>query len=134
MSLAKLDLAARKMSGTQLAQSSRIGIPTVARRQLAGGEVDSRLMTVLTILAARYPVHIVAFGDSGPVTDVAPFRSVDLAGSNLKAMRAILLAQQFPFRVAHSTFLARAGQPVLHIDFAAPSTFGLLGSGAGNPG
>jgi hypothetical protein len=92
-------------------------------------------MTVLTILAARYPVHIVAFGDSGPVTDVAPFRSVDLAGSNLKAMRAILLAQQSPFRVAHSTFLApRAGQTVLHIDFAAPSTFGLLGSGAGNPG
>jgi hypothetical protein len=133
MSLAKLDLAARKMSGTQLAQSSRIVIPATARRQLAGGEVDSRLMTVLTVLAARYPVHIVAFGDSGPVADVAPFRSADLAGSNLTAMRARLLAQQWPWRVAHATFLSsRTGATVLHIDFAAPTTFGLLGSGAGN--
>lgn len=130
MSLAKADLAARKMSGTQLAQSPRIVIPAAARRQLAGGEVDSRLMTVLTGLAASYPVHIVAFGDSGPVTDVAPFRSAELAGSNLKAMRAILGAQQSPFRVAHATFLRlRAGQTVLRIDFTAPSTFGLLGSG-----
>lgn len=135
MSLAKADLAARKMSGTQLAQSSRIVTPAAARRQLAGGEVDSRLMTVLTVLAARYPVHIVAFGDSGPVTDVAPFRSVDLAGSNLTAMRARLLAQQSPWRVAHATFLpSRTGATVLHIDFAAPTTFGLLGSGAGNAG
>jgi hypothetical protein len=135
MSLAKLDLADRKMSGTQLAQSSRIVTPTAARRQLAGGEVDSRLMTVLTALAARYPVHIVAFGDSGPVTDVAPFRSADLAGSNLKAMRTLLLAQQSPFRVTQASFLPlHTGQPVLRIDFAAPSMFGLLGSGAGSAG
>jgi hypothetical protein len=130
MSMAKADLAARRMSGTQLAQSPRILIPAAARGQLAGGEVDSRLMTVLTGLAANYPVHIVAFGDSGPVTDVAPFRSAELAGSNLKAMRAILRVQQSPFRVAHATFLRlRAGQTVLRIDFTAPSTFGLLGSG-----
>jgi hypothetical protein len=135
MSLAKADLAARKMSGTQLAQSSRIVIPAAARRQLAGGEVDSRLMTVLTALAARYPVHIVAFGDSGPVTDVAPFRSADLAGSNLIAMRTLLLAQQSPFRVTQASFLPlHTGQPVLRIDFAAPSMFGLLGSGAGSAG
>ena len=43
--------------GRALAENSRIVTSAAARRELADGEVDSRLMTVITGLAASYPVH-----------------------------------------------------------------------------
>ena len=57
-----------------------------ARKELAAGEVDSRLMTVITGLAASHPVDIVAFGESGPDTAMAPFRSAELAETNMQEM------------------------------------------------
>ena len=135
MSQARADLAARKQSGTQLARSSRIVVSPVARRELASGEVDTRLMTVITGLAVPHAVDIVAFGDSGPSTAVAPFRSAELGGSHLRAMVSGLRAQRSPFRVTHLDFLRLpTGRTVLRIDFAAPSPFGLLGSDATNAG
>lgn len=128
MAQAQADLAARKLSGTELAQSSRIVVSGPARRELASGEVDSRLMTVMTGLAARHPLDIMAFGDAGPSADVAPFRSAELAGSNLKGMLSDVRGQQSPYRVTHATFARLGtGQTVLSIDFPAPTTFGLLG-------
>ena len=138
MSEVRADLALRKLSGTQLAQSSRIAVSTAAKRELASGAVDARLMTVITGLAAHYPVHVVAFGDSGPSAAVAPFRSAELSGSNVNSMLATLRKQQSgqsAFRVAHVGRLRlRTGQTVLRIAFAAPSPFGLLGSGIGTSG
>jgi hypothetical protein len=135
MSQAMADLAARKQSGTQLARSSRLVVSPMARRELASGEVDTRLMTVITGLAVPHAVDIVAFGDSGPNTAVAPFRSAELGGSHLRAMVSRLRAQRSPFRVTHLDFLRLpTGQTVLRIDFAAPSLFGLLGSDATNAG
>ena len=131
MSDMKQDLALRKMSGTQLAQSSRIVGSAKAKRQLASGEVDARLMTAITGLAAHYSVHVVAFGDGGPGADVAPFRSAELAGTNMNTMLAALRAQQSresQFRATHVGLLRlRSGQTVLRIAFDAPSPFGLLG-------
>jgi hypothetical protein len=135
LSQARADLAARKQSGTQLARSSRIVVSAVARRELASGQVDARLMTVITGLAVPHAVHIVSFGDSGPGTAVAPFRSAELGGSHLRAMLGILRAQRSPFRVTHLDFLRLpTGRTVLRIDFAAPSPFGLLGSGITSTG
>ena len=129
----RADLAARKMSGTALAGNSRIVTSAAARKELAAGDVDSRLMTVITGLAASHPVHIVSFGESGPDMAMAPFRSAELAESNMTKMVATVSAQQPPFRVAHmASVRLGTGQRVLHIDFAAPSPFGLLGSGDGN--
>ena len=135
MSQVKADLAARKMSGSALAENSRIVTSAAARRELADGEVDSRLMTVITGLAASHPVRIVSFGESGPDTAMAPFRSAELAETNMQKMLATVGGQQPPFRVAHmQSVRLSAGRPVLRIDFAAPSPFGLLGSGIGDGG
>ena len=101
MSLVKKDLAARKMSGSALAENSRIVTSAAARKELADGEVDSRLMTVITGLAASHPVRIVSFGESGPDTATAPFRSAELAETNMQKMLATVSGQQPPFRVAH---------------------------------
>ena len=131
----KADLAARKMSGSALAENSRIVTSAAARKELAAGEVDSRLMTMIADLAASHPVRIVSFGESGPDTATAPFRSAELAETNMRNMLATLSGQQTPFRVAHMASVRLAtGRPVLRIDFAAPSPFGLLGSGIGNGG
>jgi hypothetical protein len=130
MSLAKADLALRKTSGSQLAQNSRIAISAAARKELAAGEVDARLMTVIAALAASHPVDIVAFGDSGPDTATAPFRSAELAETNMHNMLAAVTAQEGTFRVAHmASVRLSTGRLVLRIDFDAPSPFGLLGSG-----
>jgi hypothetical protein len=129
-SQAQADLALRKSSGSELAQSSRIVISAAARKELAAGEVDARLMTVITGLAASRPVNIVAFGDSGPDTATAPFRSAELAETNMHNMRAAVTAEEGSFRVAHmASVRLSTGRLVLRIDFDAPSPFGLLGSG-----
>jgi hypothetical protein len=135
MSEVKSDLAARTMSGAALAGSTGIVSSATARGELAAGEVDSRLMTVITGLAASHPVDIVAFGESGPDTAMAPFRSVELAETNMREMMRTLTSQQPPFRVAHmSSVRLSSGRLVLRIDFTAPSLFGLLGAGAGTGG
>jgi len=132
ISQVKADLAARKMSGAELAQSSRIVASAEARKQLAAGEVDSRLMTVITGLAASHPIDIVAFGESGPDTATAPFRSAELAETNMQKMVTTIVGQRPPFRAAHMASLRLPnGRSVLRIDFAAPSLFGLLGSSTG---
>jgi len=130
MSQARSDLALRKSSGSELAHNSRIVISAAARKELAGGEVDARLMTVITGLAASHPVDIVAFGDSGPDTATAPFRSAELAETNMHNMMAAVTAMEGSFRVAHmESMRLSTGRLVLRIDFDAPSPFGLLGSG-----
>jgi hypothetical protein len=130
MSQVKLDLAARTMAGTALAGSNGIVASAAARKELAAGKVDSRLMTVLTGLAVSHPVHIVAFGDSGPDTAMAPFRSAELAETNMREMMATVSAQHSPFRAAHmASVRLSSGRRVLRIDFTAPSPFGLLGAG-----
>jgi hypothetical protein len=128
MSLVKSDLAARRMSGAELAGSPGIVSSATARKELAAGEVDSRLMTVITGLAVGHPVDIVAFGDSGPDTAVAPFRSAELAENNMQAMRRAVSIQPPPYRAAHMTSVRlSSGRLVLRIEFTAPSPFGLLG-------
>jgi hypothetical protein len=128
MSLAKLDLAARRMSGAELAGSTGIVSSAAARKELAAGEVDSRLMTVIAGLAVGHPVDIVAFGESGPDTAIAPFRSAELAETNMRAMMRTVSSQPPPYRVAHmASVRLSSGRLVLSIDFTAPSPFGLLG-------
>src|SRR6266496_1005524 len=74
------DIAARKAAGTQLLDNQRIIASAAARRQLAGGRVDPRLLVILASLAAQRPVSIVAFGDLAPgASPGIPLRSADLA-------------------------------------------------------
>jgi hypothetical protein len=135
MSTVKSDLGARRMSGAELADSTGIVSSAAARKELAAGEVDSRLMTVITFLAVGHPVNIVAFGESGPDTATAPFRSAELAENNMSEMVRTVRSQRPPYRAAHmASVRLSSGRLVLRIDFTAPSLFGLLGSGSGTGG
>ena len=92
-------------------------------------------MTVITFLAGGHPVDIVAFGDSGPDTATAPFRSAELAETNMPEMVRTVRSQPPPYRAAHmASVRLSSGRLVLRIDFTAPSPFGLLGAGAGTGG
>ena len=139
LSALSTDVLARKASGTQLLANQRIIVSAMARRQLVGGQVDSRLLAVIASLAAHQPVSIVAFGDLAPgATPGIPLRSADLAGTggrvgpspaaHMRAMIAFLHAQRDPYLAAHIQPLRLTGdRKLLRIEYAAPSTLGLLG-------
>jgi hypothetical protein len=55
----RADVRARKLAGTSLLYSPRITMSATARRQLAYGQIDSRLMMAIVGLAAERPVSIV---------------------------------------------------------------------------
>lgn len=125
------DLIARQASGTGLLESNRIVASAAARRQLAVGQVDSRLMITMAEMASVSPVDVVAFGDAAPGAGVgvAPLRSAELAGAPgyLQSMAAFLRAQRPPYLAAHIATARYRGKTVLSFEFAAPSPLGLLG-------
>ena len=139
ISALRTDMLARKASGTQLLDNRRIIVSATARRQLAHGQADSRLLVVIAGLAARWPVSVAAFGDLAPgASPGIPLRSADLApagatasagpAAHMRAMVAFLRAQRDPYLAAHIQTVPRAGgRNVLRIEFAAPSPPGLLG-------
>ncbi|HEY2313816.1 MAG TPA: hypothetical protein VGH96_09395, partial [Streptosporangiaceae bacterium] len=134
------DLSARKSSGAQLLRNSRITAGTVARAQLAAGVVDSRLLTTIAFLAGQHPVDIVGFGGAAAADPGVPLRIAYLAESDgatpassgsayLSALEAVLHAQSPPYvPLSFGNVQLPSGQPVLQVEFAAPSPFGLLQS------
>jgi hypothetical protein len=133
------DLQSRKQSGAGLANSPRITASATARRQLRAGQVDSRVLTVLTGLAVVHPLSVVGFGAPGPGAGAAsPLRSVELAWpsetagagrpGSVRAMMAFVNAQRGPFRPARTAVIRLAdGRAVVRVEFTAPSPLGLLG-------
>jgi hypothetical protein len=126
------DLAARRSGGAQLLHSQTIQVSTQAAGQLEAGQVDSRLLIMLAMLASQHPWQVVAFGGASPgvpQTD-APFRQVIIGGPDAKAVAAALAmvrAQRSPYAPAQAATVRLAGgQPGLRIDFAAPGPLGLL--------
>jgi len=141
-SAARADLLARKAAGAQLLRNARVGDSVTARRQLAAGAPDSRLLVTLAAVATLQPVYVVAFGDAARGASAGvPLRSAILTaggaapgtggGGYLRGIVAFLRAQRPPF-LAASVVAARLGngQPSLRIEFAAPSYPGLLGAGS----
>ena len=135
----RADVQARKSAGSSLLDNPRITMSATARRQLADGQVDSRLMVTIASLAADRPVSIVAFGDLPPgASPGVPVRSADLAPpagmagpertAELRWMSLFLHEQRAPYLAAHVRTLRLAvGQNGLRVDFAAPDPLGLLG-------
>jgi hypothetical protein len=133
------DLQARKAYGSALLNSGRVTASASARRQLAAGQVDARLLLSISNMAPSYPIYIVAFGDSGPGASAgSPLRSAELTQPDavprpttsvyMRAMFAVLRAQPSQFVPMHaSTARIAGGRIVLRIEFAAPSPLGLLG-------
>ncbi len=130
----RADEQARRSVGSQLLRNPRISAAPAARRELADGEVDSRLLITIATLAGQGPVSIAAFGDSGPgASPGMPLRLAELAsppgakGGYLPSVLALLRAQQQPY-LADGLALVRLGdgQQGVRIEFAAPSPLGLL--------
>ena len=124
------DLQNRRMSGAGLAGSNRIQAPSAARKQLVAGQVNSRLMITLALMAYLHPVHLMAFGDGGPDLAAAPFRSAELSLTSSAQQRSVLGflgQQQPPYAPAHvTTRQAGPDRIILDMQFAAPSPVGLF--------
>jgi hypothetical protein len=140
-SLLRQDVAQRKAIGGGLIGSTfstRIIVPSAtARKQLATGQVESRLLYTIENLAGRHPIRILAFGDSGPGASAGmPLRSAEVieAGSaadvsspaGVQVLLAIVRTQGHPYVPAFTQTTRLAGQTVLLIEFAAPSPLLLL--------
>jgi hypothetical protein len=133
------DLRARKASGSQLLHNRRIVVSGIARRQLAAGQVDARLLITIAVMAAQHPVRIVGFSGFAPgAAASSPFRFADIAETGgaasaggpayVRSVRALLGAQTAPYRPLRAETALAAGQAVLRIEFPAPSPLGLLGA------
>ncbi|HMH90617.1 MAG TPA: hypothetical protein VK586_05980, partial [Streptosporangiaceae bacterium] len=134
----RADRAARETAGRQLLANRRLSVPAGPGRQLAHGQVDSRLLTTIAALTAVRRLRIVAFAVSGPGADPrVPLPSAEIAapGSGrtgavaaLSAVAAFLRAQRSPYLAAViSLTRLPSGQPLLRVAFGEPSPLGLLG-------
>jgi hypothetical protein len=139
----RADLVNRRAWGNELLHSNRIAVTLAARRQLAAGQVDARLMLVIAQMAAAHPMYIVDFGHAAPGAGPdMPQRQADLAedvharhhldhaasAGYVRSMVSLLRAQRGQFRPAYfRTVYLPGGAAVLRIEFTAPSPMGLLG-------
>jgi hypothetical protein len=137
------DLLARRMAGGQLLHNTHLTAEPAARRALADGDVDTRLLMVIAALARSHHIVIASFGDSEPgASSAVPLRSADIAlapgtgfgDESLSSLLAFLRAQEPPYLPASvtKTRLA-AGQPAIRVQFDDPSPLGLLASAGATP-
>ena len=136
----RADQAARKTNGSALLNVPQITVSAIAHRQLAGGQVDSRLLLAVASLATNEPIDIVQFGNIGPgVGPEIPLRFADLASNDqaahmtsaayLRSLRASLNSATAQFRPARIMQVVRpGGRAVLRVEFTAPSPLGLFGT------
>ncbi len=131
------DVIARKAAGSHLLSNAHLYAPTRARAQLVAGQVDSRLLIILSILARKLPVHIAAFSDRGPrASKGVPLCSVELSLPNLLAgitgrtyhsrLLEVLHGQRPPYGAASIITTRDDGTLVVAVRFTKPSPIGLL--------
>jgi hypothetical protein len=142
------DVAARKLAGAALLHNPGISATGVAARELAAGEVDSRLLTSLAALAHwGCPVSVLSFGGRGPgSTSGIPLLSAEITplvsrpgvrltagrshseiASEIERIERFLNAQITPLRPASfAPSRGAGGQLVVQVDFTAPVQFGVF--------
>jgi hypothetical protein len=133
------DVKLRKAAAGLLLTSSQVKTSAEVRRELADGQVDSRLLVVLTALASVHPIDILAFGKAFPgASPGIPLRTADLAdnlavsGLNrsdyLRYLATVTAKEPIPYRPQTANLASNgAGSQVFRIGFAAPSPLLLLG-------
>jgi hypothetical protein len=147
----RIDLLARKAAGAQLMRNKEIRVSHAARKQLAAGQVDARLLTTIAAVAHQDALRIIAFSDSGPgAAPGIPLRAVEMsaprgtaspapAGSATaspadtrftRSVLAFLHVQRPPYLAATLRTVVADGRPAVLVGFAGPSPLGLLGSGS----
>ncbi len=137
----RTDVAARAGAGRQLLQNPRLHPSATARRALAAGQVDSRLLTVFAALATMYRVQVVDFPATAPgASPGMPLRAADIAPAagpgtrqrptTMASLASYLRHQLSPYQPERITVVRLANRkPVLRVDYGVPSPLGLLGKG-----
>jgi hypothetical protein len=137
LSVDRNDDLARKAAGLQLLHNKNIHLQQAGKRQLAQGQVDSRLLITLSAMASNFPVYIRQFGDAGPGASAGtPLRSMTIdawvrighqpPASYQSQVLAFLRDQRSPLR-ARTQVVGTGTKVALRIEFTAPSLPGLLG-------
>ena len=125
------DRTSRRAAEVALLGANEITVSPIAQVQLLDGDVDSRLLSALTSLAASLPIDIVDFENIGPgAGSDMPLRDADLATtdsaahtSSAKYVQA-LEAQLSTGPGAHPASMILGELPtgqVLRVEFPAPS-------------
>jgi hypothetical protein len=132
------DLAARRSAGAQLLHSKRIQAAAPGTAQLRAGQVDSRVLVMLALLASQSSWRVAAFGGASPgaPATTAPLRQVVLVSTGGRdgaaAALALVRGQHGAYQAAQvSSIRLAGGQTGLAIGFAAPSPLGLLAGASG---
>jgi len=131
---ARSDQIARRAAGAELIRNPRIHAAAGASRDLAAGQVDSRLLITLAALATWHSLDILGFSGSAPgASPGVPLRVMDISGTGnpaqLQTIRTFLLGQRPPFLPARVGMVRPGSGPAaLRIEFGAPSPLGLLGA------
>ena len=134
----RADVAARAFVGSQLLQNSRLHASGPARRALAAGQVDSRLLAAFAALAHMYRVDVVDFQKAGSgASPGMPLRTADIASAgpaiqhrpnSLASLERFMRNQLASFRPASVSIVRLASsRQVLRVEYGAPSPLGLLG-------
>jgi hypothetical protein len=132
------DVAARKAAGTEMLRSRSIHASPAARRELAAGRVDTRLLVMLVTLAHNHPVDIISFGaNQAGASPGVPLRYAEITGApgpgstpavSIITLRRFLSAQQPPYRPSIVAVTTASRRTVLRVGYPAPSLLGLLGT------
>ena len=136
----RADVAARASAGHELLHNPRLRASGPARRALAAGQVDSRLLTAFAALATMHMVDVVDFPAApSEASPGMPLRAAEIAPAGpgirhrpdtVASLARFLRNQLAPFRPASITIVRLAsGRPVLRVEYGAPSPLGLLGKG-----
>jgi hypothetical protein len=134
------DKTQRKAFGAGLITSRQISTSPAARSEMAAGDVDARLLIVITALASQHPIDILAFGKTWPGTSTGiPVRTAYLAENDpaaamseaayVQAIIAELRGQPAAYRPVRIAPVRIADQKALEIEFPAPSPLGLISPG-----
>ena len=134
-------LAARKANESWLL-NPRITMSPTARRQLAAGQVDSRLVLTIANLASEWPVYIITFGDQAPgASPGIPLRCAEVtmtggrAGADLAGQARLMSGyvhglEEFYVGARIQAVRLADGRDVVQIGFTAPSPLGWVSPSA----
>jgi hypothetical protein len=133
------DVQQRKEFAQLLLRSPEVTASEPVRQELAGGQVDVRLMVVLTALAAVHPIDILGFTGFPGASAGVPLRVVQLApdtdaasGLNqsdyLQSLGAVLDKQSAPYQPEEAGPTHDNGKLIFQIKFTVTShLLGVLG-------
>jgi len=114
-------------AGRQLLGNKNIRAATSAQAALRAGQVDARLLTILSLLSAQMPVLLLGFTGAPGADPGAPLRGAEIgvaSSAARSAVVALLDAQQSPYRPTVAA-VADGRRLVVTLRFDAPAALNL---------